>query len=288
MPTSFGDALSARFAKYGQICIGVDPHASILQEWGLDDSVRGLERFSFEVLDACTERVGLIKPQIAFFERFGSAGFAVLERLAARAKQTDLLVIMDAKRGDIGSTMAGYAQAWLAEQAPYTCDALTVSPYLGFQSLVETLSLCSEQQKGLFVLAATSNPEGAKLQQASIGSQTIAADVLRNLNDANLTQLSPRGTLGPFGAVIGATVDLTSYGLLSTLQADNYVTPILAPGFGFQGASLTEVKALFGRASSAVIASVSRSVLAAGSSGIRDSIENSKKQLSIGLSAGAE
>lgn len=286
MRTNFGDALTDRFAKYGQLCVGIDPHSSILQDWGLDDSVSGLERFCFEVLDACNDRVGIIKPQVAFFERFGSAGFAVLERLAARAKQTDLLVIMDAKRGDIGSTMAGYAQAWLSEAAPFTCDAVTVSPYLGFHSLDETLSLCSDLGKGVFVLAATSNPEGAGLQQSRVDSATAASSIVSSLNAANLTQLSPRGSLGPFGAVIGATVDLSEYGLLPNLSVDNFVTPILAPGFGFQGASLTNASSLFGSATSAVIASVSRSVLEAGLGAIRESIDSAKAQLSAGLGAG--
>lgn len=286
MPANFGDALAQRFGVYGQLCVGIDPHASILDEWGLDDSVSSLERFSLEVLDACVGRVGVIKPQVAFFERFGSAGLAVLESLAERARQTDLLVIMDAKRGDIGSTMQGYFEAWLSKDAPFACDALTLSPYLGIHSLDDVLSACSDLGKGVFVLAATSNPEGARLQAARVGELSVAADVLATLEAANRVQLSPGGKLGPFGAVIGATVDLKSMGLDRLLADSDYATPILAPGFGFQGARLDSVNGLFGSASRAVIASVSRSVLAAGTTGIRSAIEQSNHQLREGLEIG--
>ncbi len=284
MPANFGDALAQRFEQYGQLCVGIDPHASILSEWGLDDSVSSLEKFSLEVLDACSARVGIIKPQVAFFERFGSAGLAVLERLAERARHTDLLVIMDAKRGDIGSTMQGYFDAWLAKDAPFTCDALTLSPYLGIHSLDDVFSACSELGKGVFVLAATSNPEGTQLQSARVGELSVAADVLGSLEAANRVQLSPGGELGPFGAVIGATVDLHHAGLDRVLAGSGYATPILAPGFGFQGARLDSVSSLFGSASKAVVASVSRSVLAAGSAGIRSAIDDSIQQLRAGLS----
>lgn len=243
----------------------------------------GLERFSLEVLDACTDRVGVIKPQVAFFERFGSAGFAVLEKLAARAAQTELLVIMDAKRGDIGSTMAGYTDAWLSKTAPFACDALTVSPYLGFHSLDDVFATCSEYGKGLFLLSATSNPEGIELQRSGFRGTTVAAGLLASTNRANRTQLTPRSKLGPFGVVIGATVNLEETGLIGILEAEDYVTPILAPGFGHQGANLLDAGAIFGLASHSVIASVSRSVLSAGSNGIRTSIDQAKQQLKQGL-----
>ena len=113
MPTSFGVKLSDSFAKYGQLCVGIDPHAVLLSDWGLNDDIQGLESFANSVLDSAVGRVGIIKPQVSFFERHGSRGFAVLEKLAERASQTDLLVIMDAKRGDIGTTMDAYFDAWL-------------------------------------------------------------------------------------------------------------------------------------------------------------------------------
>ena len=185
MPTSFGSRLNSTFSKYGQLCVGIDPHASLLADWGLSDDVAGLEKFANSVLDAAAGTVGIIKPQVSFFERHGSKGFAVLEELAQRASQTDLLVIMDAKRGDIGTTMDAYFDAWLGQNAPFISDALTVSPYLGFGSLKDTLSGAVERGKGVFVLAATSNPEGASVQRATIGESTLAKSMWDSLSEVN-------------------------------------------------------------------------------------------------------
>lgn len=284
MPTSFGQKLQATFSKYGQLCVGIDPHASLLEEWGLEDNVQGLESFANKALDAAIGNVGIVKPQVSFFERHGSMGFSVLEKLAERASQTDALVIMDAKRGDIGTTMNAYFDAWLGQNAPFTCDALTVSPYLGFGSLKETLSGALERGKGVFVLAATSNPEGASLQRASVGGQTIAHQIWHSLREINTVTSGGKATFGSFGAVLGATLNLQSFGLAEVLagQPDS-ATPILAPGFGSQGAELSTSKQLFGAASSQVIHSVSRSVLEAGSAGMSRAIESAKTELLIGL-----
>ncbi len=285
MPISFGAKLEKAFANYGQLCVGIDPHASLLEDWGLADNPAGLSEFSMRVLDAAVGRVGIIKPQVSFFERFGSAGFAVLEDLARRAADTDLVVIMDAKRGDIGTTMDAYHKAWLGKNAPFVCDALTVSPYLGFDSLKPMMSECLEAGKGVFVLSATSNPEGAALQKATINSETIAASIWRSLAELNAVTAGPGEHLGSFGAVLGATLNLNSFGLHSVLDGQPAAaTPILAPGFGAQGAELADSCRLFGLASSQVIHSVSRSVLQAGPNSLAKAIDVSKAELVAGLS----
>jgi orotidine-5'-phosphate decarboxylase len=191
---------------------------------------------------------------------------------------------MDAKRGDIGTTMNAYFDAWLGQNAPFTCDALTVSPYLGFGSLEETLSGALERGKGVFVLAATSNPEGASLQRAAVGDQTIAQQIWQSLKQINSVTSDGRATFGSFGAVLGATLNLQSFGLADVLtgQAAS-ATPILAPGFGSQGADLSASKQLFGAGSSQVIHSVSRSILQAGSAGMAKAIDSAKSELLIGL-----
>lgn len=284
MPNSFSSRLVRNFERYGKLCVGIDPHSSLLEEWGLADSVDGLRVFSNKVLEASVGRVGIIKPQVSFFERFGSKGFAVLEELATAASQSDLLVIMDAKRGDIGTTMDGYFDAWLSRTAPFVCDALTVSPYLGFDSLSNVFANAIENGKGVFVLSATSNPEGKTLQRAQVNGETIAADVLARLEQVNRVNLDPSGELGNFGAVVGATLNFQSVGIGNIYTDDSLVTPILAPGFGAQGANLNQCAELFGAASSRVIASVSRSVLSAGSSGILNAIDAAKAELGVGLS----
>jgi orotidine-5'-phosphate decarboxylase len=263
--------------------VGIDPHESLLEEWGLPDNAEGLRRFSFSTLEAAADTAGIIKPQVAFFERFGSAGFRVLEDLALAAQQTDLLVIMDAKRGDIGSTMAGYFDAWLGKSAPFVCDALTVSPYLGVDSLAETMSEAIERGKGLFLLAATSNDEAKILQRAQIGGMTVAADVYDRLEKINSVNLSPGARIGSLGAVVGATLNLSASGLARLQSESDLHTPILAPGFGAQGARLDEMADLFGASSNRVIATVSRSVLATGASGLKSAILQAKQQLLNGV-----
>jgi orotidine-5'-phosphate decarboxylase len=284
LPNSFGVKLSESFARYGQLCVGIDPHAALLDEWGLNDDVQGLEKFANAVLDAATSRVGIIKPQVSFFERHGSQGFAVLEKLAARAAQTDLLVIMDAKRGDIGTTMDAYFDAWLGQNAAFASDALTVSPYLGFGSLKDTLSGALERGKGVFVLAATSNPEGGSVQRATLGEKTLAKSIWDSLSEINAVTAAGNAKFGSFGAVLGATLNLQSFGLGEVLEGQSHsATPILAPGFGAQGAELSASKQLFGAAAAQVIHTVSRSVLQAGPEGLAKSIDAAKAELAIGL-----
>ncbi|MFJ9350445.1 orotidine-5'-phosphate decarboxylase [Streptomyces sp. NPDC101237] len=248
----FGARLRRVMDERGPLCVGIDPHASLLSAWGLNDDVAGLERFSRTVVAAVADRVAVMKPQSAFFERFGSRGVAVLERVVREARDAGTLVVMDAKRGDIGSTMAGYAEAFLSKDAPLFSDALTVSPYLGYGSLSPAVALARESGAGLFVLALTSNPEGAEVQHAVRGDgRTVGATMLAHLAAEN-TGEEP---LGSFGAVVGATVgDLSSYDL-------DINGPLLAPGVGAQGATAADLPAVFGAAVRNVVPNVSRGVL---------------------------
>ena len=283
MPSSFGTRIEQAFAKYGQLCVGVDPHAQLLEEWGLPETVEGLKSFSLNVLEASIGRVGFIKPQVAFFEKYGAKGFAVLEQFAELAAAEDILVIMDAKRGDIGSTMTGYFDAWLGKEAPFICDALTVSPFLGIGSLAEVMSESLERGKGLFVLAATSNVEGKSVQRARVGEISLSQDILRQLEDINSVSTSAGSVIGSFGAVVGATQNLSASGLSVIQKEAELTTPILAPGFGAQGAALADARDLFQAGASRVIASVSRSVLTAGATGLPAAIDAAKLELSNGL-----
>ncbi|MEU9342314.1 orotidine-5'-phosphate decarboxylase [Streptomyces sp. NPDC048278] len=248
----FGARLRRVMDERGPLCVGIDPHASLLTEWGLNADVAGLERFSRTVVEAVADRVAVMKPQSAFFERFGSRGIAVLERVVAEARAAGTLVVMDAKRGDIGSTMAGYAEAFLSKDAPLFSDALTVSPYLGYGSLSPAVALARETGAGLFVLALTSNPEGPEVQHAvRADGRTVGATVLAHLAAENAGE----EPLGSFGAVVGATVgDLSSYDL-------DINGPLLAPGVGAQGATAADLPAVFGASVRNVVPNVSRGVL---------------------------
>jgi orotidine-5'-phosphate decarboxylase len=299
LPNSFGHRLSEAFQKHGQLCVGVDPHAALLEDWGLSDDITGLDTFAKTVVDAAAGRVGIIKPQVSFFERFGSRGFAVLEEIGERARESGLLVIMDAKRGDIGSTMEAYFEAWLGKSAPFYSDALTVSPYLGLASLTPTIASAFERGKGVFVLAATSNPEGFTLQNAQVEGvagidedgnpiqaepRSIAAAIWGGLEQINTVTAGPGELIGSAGAVLGATLNLNRFGLgtLTTLP-QAVQTPILAPGFGAQGARLADAGRLFGTAAGQVIANVSRSVVAGGAQDVASAIDAAKAELAEGL-----
>ncbi|MFF7332324.1 orotidine-5'-phosphate decarboxylase [Streptomyces sp. NPDC090306] len=248
----FGARLRRAMDERGPLCVGIDPHASLLADWGLNDDVAGLERFSRTVVEALAGRVAVLKPQSAFFERFGSRGVAVLEDTVREARAAGALVVMDAKRGDIGSTMAAYAESFLHKDAPLFSDALTVSPYLGHGSLRPAVDLARETGTGLFVLALTSNPEGREVQHAvREDGRTVAATMLAHLAADNAGQ----EPLGSFGAVVGATLgDLSSYDLAIN-------GPLLAPGIGAQGATPADLPAVFGAAVRNVVPSVSRGVL---------------------------
>ncbi|WP_307372643.1 orotidine-5'-phosphate decarboxylase [Microbacterium sp. W4I4] len=267
---SFGVRLRAALDAHGPLCVGIDPHAALLEQWGLSQDAEGLRSFGLAVVEAAAGRVGVVKPQVAFFERFGSKGFAALEDVIASARSAGLLVLSDAKRGDIGSTMAGYASAWVEPGAPLESDAVTVSPYLGPESLRETITTAVRAGKGVFVLAATSNPEAASLQTArtvdvaAADDQTVAQRVVRDITWANGSPAFAGG-LGPVGVVIGATVDLAEAGLDVRSLAG---TPILAPGFGAQGARPEDLVPRFGALAGQVLASESRSILGAGPQGI--------------------
>ncbi|MEU3187382.1 orotidine-5'-phosphate decarboxylase [Streptomyces sp. NPDC006923] len=250
-PEPFGARLRRAMDTRGPLCVGIDPHGSLLRAWGLDDDIAGLERFTRTTVEALADRVAVLKPQSAFFERFGSRGVAVLEKAVEEARAAGALVLMDAKRGDIGSTMAAYAATYLDQDSPLFSDAVTVSPYLGFGSLRPALDAAAASGSGVFVLALTSNPEGAEVQRATAADgRSLAQLMLDHMAEEN-AGASP---LGSVGAVVGATlgdagVDLAING------------PLLAPGIGAQGATPRDLPGVFGAAVGNVVPSVSRGVL---------------------------
>lgn len=273
-PATFLARLTASVAEHGPLCVGIDPHPALLEAWGLQQGTgtgadaSGLERFGRTVVEAAAGRVAVVKPQVALFESHGAAGFAALERVLADARAAGLMVIADAKRGDIGSTNAGYAVAWLTEGSPLEVDALTVSPYLGVGALEPVFEGAEAARKGLFVLAATSNLEASMLQRARVADgRSVAAAV------ADAVAARNAATGAGHGIVVGATVDRADYGLTTDAS-----TPVLAPGFGAQGASLASLRTLFS-AEALVLASVSRSILQAGPAGLVTAIDAARAEL---------
>ncbi|MFJ4850236.1 MULTISPECIES: orotidine-5'-phosphate decarboxylase [unclassified Streptomyces] len=255
-PEPFGARLRRAMDTRGPLCVGIDPHSSLLTAWGLDDDVAGLERFTRTVVEALADRVAVLKPQSAFFERFGSRGTAVLERAVADAREAGALVLTDAKRGDIGSTMDAYAATYLDPASPLFSDAVTVSPYLGFGSLRPALDAARASGSGVFVLALTSNPEGAEVQRSTAPDGRSLAQVMLDHIAAENAGAAP---LGSVGAVVGATLDRAGVGLAVN-------GPLLAPGIGAQGATAQDLPRVFGDAVRNVVPSVSRGVLRHGPS----------------------
>ncbi|TFC49378.1 orotidine-5'-phosphate decarboxylase [Cryobacterium sp. TMT2-17-1] len=266
-----GDVFSVR----GQVCVGIDPHTWLLIDWGLPDTAAGAESFGRQVVAAAAGQVGLVKPQVAFYERFGSAGYLALERVLADARAAGLLTIADVKRGDLGTSVEAYGQAWLSEESPLEVDAITVNAYMGVGSLEPVFRLAAQTGKGIFVLAATSNPEAAALQRAVIaeGNQTgqsVAQSVFGAVTERNAR--SGASSLGSVGVVLGATLDLATFGLDLSVAPARGLTPILAPGFGHQGAQVADLKNLYGGYAEGVIVSESRSVLEVGPDRIKQAI----------------
>ncbi len=264
---TFGDRLDAVFTTRGQLCVGIDPHAWLLTDWDLPDSAAGAESFGRTVVEACAGRAGIVKPQIAFYERYGSAGYAALERVLADARAAGLLVIADVKRGDLGTSAEAYGQAWLSAGSPLEVDAITVNAYMGVGSLHAVIDQAAQEGKGLFLLAATSNPEAEAIQRAVVAGgdqagRTVAGAIFADVAARNAQDQAP--ILGSLGVVLGATLDLAAFGVDLSVAPARALTPILAPGFGHQGAEVSDLRNLYGGYAQSVIVSESRSILSAG------------------------
>ncbi|MFC4857477.1 orotidine-5'-phosphate decarboxylase [Actinophytocola glycyrrhizae] len=274
MRAPFGARLAAAVAERGPLCAGIDPHPSLLEQWGLPCDAIGLERFAMTCVEAFAGEVAIVKPQSAFFEAHGSAGVAVLEKLIAAFRGSGTLVLADVKRGDIGSTMAAYAQAYLGEGSPLAADAVTVSPYLGFGSLEPALDLAERTGRGLFVLALTSNKEGPQVQRARSADGVPVAQTMVDEAAARNEGTDP---LGSVGLVIGATVGRTELDL-SRLNG-----PILAPGFGAQGAGAADLAKVFGDHRRHVLPASSRDILrhGPGATALRDAALRVRDALAV-------
>jgi orotidine-5'-phosphate decarboxylase len=254
---TFGARLRHAMDTRGPLCVGIDPHPELMARWGLPFDVSGLARFSQTVTEAMADRVAVVKPQSAFYERFGSQGIAVLESTIRQLQDAGTLVLLDVKRGDIGSTAAAYARAYLDPSSPIYVDAITVSPYLGFGSLRPVIDVAAEHGGGVFVLALTSNPEGASVQRAvGADGRTVAQHIIDEISQVN-AGMQP---LGSVGVVVGATIGDTGHKFMDING------PMLAPGIGAQGATAADLRRVFGADLRRVLPTVSREILNAGPS----------------------
>lgn len=252
--SGYGDRLAALVAERGPLCVGIDPHPSMLASWGLPVDPTGLERCARTMVEAVAGLVPVCKPQSAFFELHGAAGIAVLERVLADLRSAGVLALLDVKRGDIGSTMDAYAAAYLTGGAPLAADAITVSPFLGFDSLAGTIEVAGREDRGVYVLALTSNPEGRQVQHARTATgRLVAEEIVASAAAANAGR-----RYGDVGLVVGATIGATGVDLSAVHGS------LLAPGIGAQGGSADGLAEVFGSALPYVLPAASREVMGAG------------------------
>ncbi len=255
---TFGSRLAHVVEDRGRFCAGIDPHPELLDAWGLTDSVNGLEKFAMTAAEVLAGTVAVVKPQSAFFERHGSRGIAVLEKVVEACRERGCLVLLDVKRGDIGSTAQAYADAYLDRNSPLYVDAVTVSPYLGIGSVDPLIDTALANDAGVFVLALTSNPEGPQVQHAvTEDGRSVGGLVL----DAVATRNAGVDGLGSIGAVVGATIELPPDVFAANLDVNG---PLLVPGIGAQGGTVDDVRRVFGAAARNVLPSSSREILGAG------------------------
>lgn len=269
---TFGERLADTMDRYGRLCVGIDPHTYVLQKWELPVSAVGAHEFGLRIIEKLQGRVGIVKPQVAFYERFGSNGYRVLEDVFQAARDAGLLVIADVKRGDVGTTLEAYSEAWLTPGMPLEADAMTINPYQGFDTFRRPLEMTDQYGKGVFILAATSNPESASVQTARRirGSQegrSVAGGIAARAALWNRQHASGR-TKGSVGVVLGATVDMNFLDIDVDDLATEPDTPILAPGFGKQGADFADVRKIFGKSAPNVIVTSSRAMVEDGLDGL--------------------
>lgn len=265
MPANFADRLLDAIARKGSpVCVGVDPvHERLPKDLaagptaGDAEKAAAIGRFAEAVVDVVAGIVPAVKPQIAFFERHGSAGVAAYERTVARAKAAGLVVIGDLKRNDIGSTAEAYALGNLAgDDRP---DAITINGYLGADGIEPFLKVCREGGKGAFVLVRTSNPSAAAVQDFQDASgkrfyEHIAAIVAAMSEAAGLTGA---GGYSSLGAVVGATYPAEARRLREIMPRQLF----LVPGYGAQGATASDCGAAFREDGTGAIVSASRSII---------------------------
>lgn len=258
MPT-FAARLQQKIVEHSPLCVGIDPSASLLKSCNLPNTAEGALEFGKRVLEAADYRISLLKPQSAFFERFGSGGFQALEELTRLARSREVLVLLDGKRGDIDTTGAAYAEGYFSSTTTLRVDAVTVHVYLGLAALDPFFDIAVRAEGGVFVVVRSSNPEGRELQTARLANgETVAQNLCREITARNRRQGE---ALGYLGAVVGATCDDAAETVAAMPQSY-----ILAPGVGAQGATLQDVLTRMPSAKGRVLPNVSRAILANGGS----------------------
>lgn len=242
MTGTFADRLMARVRARGPLCVGIDPHPSLLPGLFGPPGPEAAASWGLALLERAAGKAAVIKPQAGLFERWGARGFAALERICVAAADQGVMVILDAKRGDIGTTADGYAEGYLGATSSCPCDAITVNPYMGIDTVEPFVKLAEEQNKGVVVLARTSNPGARDFQAKLIDGSPLYTHVARGLRPM-IDRL--RGTTGWSGLMLVAGATGPEDAALLRAAAGDAL--FLVPGYGAQGAGAREAVAGFVR-----------------------------------------
>lgn len=249
--------------------VGLDPRLERLPQACLDSDIQpgdlpavasAFEKFCIQVIDVVAPLVPGVKPNAAFFEALGPAGMEALARVNRHARDQGLLVILDAKRGDIGSTAEAYANAFLAANNVWAADALTVNPFLGCDSLEPFVQVAEENQTGIFVLVKTSNPGSADFQDLTQDGKTVSDRVAEYLQQKNLQQTAALDSDCRFGS-LGAVVGATHPEQIETLRQAMPNAIFLIPGVGAQGGKASDIAAAFNDQGLGAIVNSSRGII---------------------------
>lgn len=233
--TDFASRLTSATAKFGPLCVGIDPHPGAIPALFGGDTPEGVWKWSQAVVEAAAGKVAAVKPQVSLFERHGPEGMAALQAAGRAARAAGLVVLMDAKRGDIGSTAEGYAAAYLAAGAPFEGDAVTVNPYMGLDTIEPFARVAKAEGKGVIVLVRTSNPGAGDFQSRIISGAPLYARVAEALGPMTERLMSPCGWSNLM-MVVGATAP-------EEARAVRALAPkalFLVPGYGAQGAGAAD------------------------------------------------
>lgn len=254
----YADRLHERIRRTSPVCIGLDPVLSKLPD-GIAKNPQGVKEFCMGIIDAAADIAACVKPQLAYFELLGWEGMKIFFELCEYAQKKDLLVIADGKRSDIGSTCEAYADAYLGSNSPI--DALTVSPYLGSDSIMPFMERCEKHDRGIYVLVKTSNASSGEIQDLPIGDEVVHEHLAQLVEGWGSQHIGSATNLSFVGAVVGATYP-EEMKYLRTIMPH---IPFLIPGFGAQGGTTADVLHGFLQDGTGAIVNSSRGILYASS-----------------------
>ncbi len=237
---NFADKITLKTRKIGSpLCLGLDPHSNLIPKIFKKDSyelsIQNIEDFLFEIIGIAKNKIVALKPQVAFFEQWGPDGMSLLVKISKLARENNIPIIMDAKRGDIGSTSEAYAKAWLGQKSYFKANAITINPWMGVETLLPFIELANKTNGGVFILLKTSNPGSRDLQDLKVDGKKVFLHLSEKLSHIIESNLGKSG-FSNVGIVVGATKPKEAILIRKALPKALF----LIPGYGAQGAKASD------------------------------------------------